>query len=393
MAKEISDVIASGWFSPGPKVKAFEEGIARIHQAKHGIMVNSGTDALRLSLLAMKKINQWNDGDEVIVPALTFVATVNIVKQCGLVPVLSDVNSKTWVFEGSDWTEKITPKTRAVIPVHLFGLPADMPRIVYTAQSYGIKVLEDSCESMSSGFIGQWGAETGASKTYESVGSFGDAAAFSTYACHLIVTGVGGVATTNNDELATMIRSLANHGRDPYFLGGQSGDGKDQKELISRRFLYKHEGYSCRVSEFEAAVGIPQLDTIKKNISRREAIANLYKMELWDLAFDGTVSLQGKPCNRTHANMMFPILLAEGYDRDAVCLDLESAGIETRPALPLVTQPVYEGLWNPKDYPVAYAMATRGFYVGCHPGMSDQDAGYVSDTLRKSVSRRVSVAA
>lgn len=380
MAKGVLDVLASGWFSPGPKVAEFEEKFAQAHGVKHAILVNSGTDALRISLAALKEHYGWADGDEVVVPALTFVATVNTVLQVGLKPVFFDVDEHTFLCEGTGWINAITDRTRALIPVHLFGLPCDMPFITDVARRRGIRVIEDSCEAMGVGLA------------QGKVGSFGDFGCFSTYSCHLIVTGVGGIITTNDDELCSLARSFANHGRDPFFLGGKTGEGKDPAELIKRRFTYYFPGYSARVSEFEAAVGIPQIAELPRTIAARSKIADEIKTSLPREFFQ----TQTHPFTRTHAHMMFPVVLREpSIDRDAYCLCLEQAGIETRPLMPLLTQPVYQAMWpnlNEK-FPVASRLSKRGFYVGCHPGMDSRDAAYMVEKMISCVENGDTVAA
>jgi dTDP-4-amino-4,6-dideoxygalactose transaminase len=395
--KEVGDVLRSGWFSPGSKVAEFEKRFAEIHDVPHAIFVNSGTDALRIALSSLKEHHGWKDGDEVIVPALTFVATVNIILQVGLKPVFVDVHSQSYVLEDESFLKAVTPKTRCVIPVHLFGLPCNMPVVGYHAGVANLRVIEDSCECMGVGFLNQWGPETGISQESKKqlegqVGSFGDFGCFSTYACHLIVTGVGGLITSHSYELDQLARSYANHGRDPFFLGGQTGIGKDPKDLIKRRFTYERVGYSSRVSEFEAAVGIPQLKSLKENVHRRNVIAKVIETELPPMDFQ----MQWHPVNRSHAHMMFPIVLTDdSIDRDEFCYGLEQKGIETRPLFPLLTQPVYQKLWPGLDekYPIAKRISERGFYVGCHPGMTDKDIEYLTDTLKAQIHKEVSVAA
>ena len=394
MLNGVVDVLHSEWFSPGPRVKEFEEAIAQIHGSKYGMMVNSGTDALRIALLSLKEKFGWQDGDEVIVPSITFVATVNVILQAGLKPVIADVDPLTWVLEHYEFSEKFTDRTRCVIPVHMFGLPADMPRIKGFCENRGIKVIEDSCEAMGVGFHSQWGSETGAPKVYNPVGSFGDFACFSTYSCHLIVTGIGGLVTTSNNDLDELARSYANHGRDAYYIGGKRVEGKDPRELIEKRFLYHRTGYSARCSEFEAAVGLAQINGLASNVKRRQQIADELRTSLTELEFRNLIKMQRIPVNRTSANMMFPILLKDkSLDRTQICMELEAAGIETRLGMPLVTQPVYQSWLNPDEYPVGKNFAQRAFYVGCHPGMNDADVFYLIKHLRSSILKEVSVAA
>lgn len=200
----ILDVLASGQFSPGPKVKEFEEKFARLHKAKYGIFVNSGTDALRLSLLALKEKYGWEDGSEVVVPSLTFVATVNVILQAGLKPFFIDVGMydhclNPWNFKHCMETS-IHHDVVAMMPVHLFGQHCDSFTFEM-AKKYKLKVLEDSCETILNPLKG-------------------DVSCHSTYMAHHITTGVGGIALTNDKELMLLIRSYANHGRNIAYLPG-----------------------------------------------------------------------------------------------------------------------------------------------------------------------------
>ena len=148
-SQSMAEVVDSNWLSPGPRVKAFEETFSSYHDQKHGVMTNSGTDALRIALAALKEKNGWKDGDSVLVPAGTFVATVNVVLQLNLVPRLVDVSK--YDFNMDPWCLRqapMTPDVQCVIPVHLAGLPCDMPKILDVAKDHHLSVLEDSCEAM-----------------------------------------------------------------------------------------------------------------------------------------------------------------------------------------------------------------------------------------------------
>lgn len=374
----VREVMDSEWISPGPKINEFERRFAKAHDCAHGVMVNSGTDALRIALATLKEVHGWQDGDEVIVPALTFVATVNIVLQNGLKPVFVDVEADTFNLDPAKIAKARTSKTRAIIPVHMFGLMADMYAI--RKETEGLKVIEDSCETMGARFV-----------LGGVCGSLGDIACFSTYACHLIVTGVGGIATTNNEEYASIMRSYANHGRDPYFLGGYNQELKNPVLLIERRFLYHRVGYSSRVSEFEAAVGLGQLERLPTIIRQRQSNARKLAKLLSPVRYLDAGPLQipdTSPIDRDHAFMMFPIVIRdENINRDEYCLYLEKHGIETRPLMPLLTQPVYKKLWGDisEDYPVAHRATTQGFYVGCHQKVTDDDLKYMADIMIKGV--------
>jgi len=179
----LAQVISSNRLSYGPFSKKFEQKFAKAHGTRFGLFMNSGTSALQVALAALKEKYQWKDGDEVLVPAATFIATSNVILQNNLTPVFVDVDEATYNIDPSLIENKITKRTRCIIPVHLFGLPCDMKPIMNIAKRHNLRVLEDSCETM---FAKDQG---------KSVGSFGDIACFSTYVAHLIVTGVGGVGS------------------------------------------------------------------------------------------------------------------------------------------------------------------------------------------------------
>ena len=172
---------------------------------------------MQIAIAALKEANHWEDGDEIIVPALTFIATSNTIIQNNLKPVFVDVENGSFNIDPKKIEDKVTNKTRAILPVHLLGLPADMTPIMQIAKRHGFKVIEDSCETMFARYKGK------------SVGSFGDIGCFSTYVAHYIVTGVGGLNVTNNPKLATIMRSLANHGRDSIYITIDDDNTKSKK--------------------------------------------------------------------------------------------------------------------------------------------------------------------
>jgi perosamine synthetase len=175
----VMEALSNNRLSYGPMMQRFETELARMHGCRFGIMSNSGTSALLLALQALKELHGWADGDEVIVPAVTFVATANIVLHNRMVPVLVDVDRLYYELRPELIEQAITPRTRAIIPVHLFGQPADMEPIVAIARRHSLKIIEDSAETMFASCNGK------------RVGSLGDIGCFSTYVAHLIVTGVG----------------------------------------------------------------------------------------------------------------------------------------------------------------------------------------------------------
>lgn len=365
----VAEVLDSGRLSYGRFTAAFEAEFARFHECRFAIFCNSGTSALQVALHALRERGGWQDGDEVIVPAVTFVATVNIVLQNRLHPVFVDVEPDYYAIDPARIEAAVTPRTRAIIPVHVFGQPADMAAISDAARRHGLRLLEDSCEAMFVRYRGR------------SVGAWGDAACFSTYVAHLIVTGVGGLMTTNDGDLAVMMRSLINHGRDGIYLSMDADHTTDPRrlfEIVSRRFAFIHMGYSYRGTEMEAALGLAQL-------RRREEIIGAHQRNAAYLTeglrpFEHWLQLPAIRAGAEHAFMMYPIVIRdETLPRDDLIRFLEERQIETRFMLPLLNQPIYRRLFGDLEpsYPVARTINARGFYIGCHQGFSQDDLDYI----------------
>jgi len=357
----VDQVLSSAQLSPGPFCREFETRFARLYQAKHALFLNSGTDALRLSLIAMKEKFKWPDGSKVAVPALTFVASVNVILQANLEPYFVDVGMHDYNMNPDNLSRRLEDGTQnvvAVMPVHLFGQQADMPAIARIAEKHKLRILEDSCETVGAGPL------------------WGDISCFSTYQAHIVATGIGGLAVTSDDELNEILRSLANHGRDPSYLPGYrtpeiSGD------LLKRRFRFLRNGYSCRASEFEAAIGLGQLERLEQNlVQRRDVAAQLFKR----LDQYAGLKLPTPVYPRLHSYMMFPILLKQTSRavKEDLLLDLENAGIETRDMMPVTNQPVFEKYFKDASFSVADEINRSGFYVPCHPGMTQADIDYIA---------------
>jgi len=367
----VIEVLNSNQLTYGPMTKRFEQEFALYHQVKHALFMNSGTSALHVALAALKDYHGWHDGDEVIVPAVTFVATTNIVLHNNLNPVFVDVEPDTFNIDPQKIEEKISKKTRAIIPVHLLGLPATMGPILELAKEYRLEIVEDSAECMFAKYDGQ------------SVGSMGTIGCFSTYVAHFIVTGVGGFATTNNSKLAIDMRSLMNHGRDGIYLSSTDDkglEGKALEEVVSKRFSFIHVGHSMRCTELEAAIGIGQLAKSAEIINRRKEIANFYTENLKQ--FEDKIQLPYCPQDRTHSYMLYGLVLKNEGKRELVNY-LENLNVETRDLLPLINQPIYKRLYGDleKIYPVAKHINHSGFYIGCHPYMTDDEVQFVVEAF------------
>ena len=381
MREYILDVLNTGRISYGPYISRFENEFSRLHESSFGVMSNSGTSSLHVALQTLKIHHDWQDGDEVIIPATTFVATANIVLHNNMKPVFVDIEPDYYGIDPNLIEEKINDKTRCIIPVHLFGMPCQMDKIMRIAFKYNLKVIEDSCETLFASFDGK------------SVGSFGDIACFSTYVAHTIITGVGGISITSSPEYAVTMRSLINHGRDSTYISIDDDEGKDLdqlSEIIGRRFSFIHPGHSFRITELEGALGVAQLEDWNANISQRQNNARFLSEYLTDFTEDLQLPIV-RPSS-THTYMVYPIVM-KNESKEKICNYLESRGIETRDMTPLINQNFYKNEYNIKkgDYPVSDWVIERGFYIGCHPNITPTLLNHVINTFANYYRKDVTV--
>ena len=369
--KYLGQVIKSNRISYGPFSQKFEAAFGSAHGCRYAMFCNSGTSALHIALAALKEEHGWSDGDEVLVPAVTFVATANIVFHNRMTPVFVDVDPLSYNIDPALIEAKITPKTRAIIPVHLLGLPADMDPIRGIAQRMNLKIIEDSCETVFGTYKGR------------KVGSLGDIGCFSTYVAHYIVTGVGGFATTNNRALAVRLRSLMNHGRDSiyYQIDGDDGvSGAKLHEIVAKRFSFVSMGHSFRCTEFEAAIGLAQMKDHDKIVRARQANARRLTEGLEDL--QEHLQLPTVPEGLEHMFMLYGLVLRH-EDKTGLVHWLEDHGIETRDLLPLINQPIYRKIFGDLEpkYPVAANINRRGFYIGCHQYLARGEVDFMIERI------------
>lgn len=241
------------------------------------------------------------------------------------------------------------------------------------AERFGLEILEDSCETMFARYEGK------------PVGSFGTAACFSTYVAHLLVTGVGGFVTTNDPEMAIGVRSFLNHGRDSIYLSiddDQGVSGEELRNIISRRFKFIRTGHSFRCTEFEAALGLAQIEEYETIIEARSRNASYFLERLRPLEEAGDVSLPIVPTNAEHMFMMFPVIVHRDRKTELVN-HLEEGRIETRDLMPILTQPVCQEIFGDltDKFPVASYNSTNGFYMGCHQFISERNLEYMADRV------------
>jgi len=365
MIGRVVDVLKSGRISYGSQCRTFEKRIAMMHGCEFGVLSNSGTSSLQVALQTLKELHGWQDGDEVIVPALTFVATVNVVLHCRLTPVLVDIEPDYYGIDPDLIEEAITDRTRCIIPVHLFGRPCRIDEVCQLARKYELKVIEDSCESM---FVGR----PDANGVHIPVGGWGDIGCFSFYVAHLLTCGIGGMSVTSNGQYAAYMRSLVNHG----LCLDELPTGEDyDPTFLSRKFQFNRIGHSFRITELEAAIGLAQLETYQ-DMMRARALNVSYLHE-------GLSQLPGLrlPVENDQPHMMFPIVACE--PKHNIMYHLNLSGIEVREMVPLTNQPAYTGMWDESDYPVAHHINRYGYYVGCHEGMTTEQMDAIIEAHEK----------
>lgn len=343
----VLDCIDSTWISSvGKYITAFEESFAQFCGVRHAIATNNGTTALHLALVAM----DLQPGDEVLIPTVTYIATANAVRYCGGVPVLVDVCSDTMNIDPNDMERRITSKTRGVIPVHLYGHPAEMDPIMALARKHGLFVLEDAAEAHGAEYKGR------------KVGSFGRCATFSFFGNKIVTTGEGGMVTTNDDALAARLRLFRGQGMDP-----------------NRRYWFVEVGYNYRMTNIQAAIGLAQMEGIAQAMAERVRLANWYDEALAPLA-DQLVLPRTAPWAR-HVFWMYTVFLRSGgaERRDAVMKALDAQGVETRPVFyPMHVLPPYQ---QPSTFPQADAWSARGINLPTHQLLTPEDVQRVARIL------------
>lgn len=381
-AKNVINVLKTGRLTYGVYSKRLEEKFASMHDCKFAILSNSGTSSLHVAISALKEQYKWNDEDEILVPAITFVASVNTIIQNRLKPVLVDVHSEYYNINVNEIEKRITNKTRAIMVVHIFGQPCDMDAIINICKKYNLRLIEDSCETMAAKYKGKV------------VGSFGDVSCFSTYVAHLLVTGVGGFSLTNDPKLATIMRSLVNHGRDNIYISIDDDNFRwnnkkksKYKEIINKRFNFKRIGYSYRITELEAAIGLVEIDKIINNIKVRNHNAMYLTLKL--RKYNKYLQLPSVIPNANHCFMVYPIVIKpqDKFLKNELLFHLERNNIETRDLMPITTQEAYTDIFKSIDleneYPVADYLNKNGFYIGCHQYLTQVDLDYIFDVFER----------
>lgn len=372
--ESVLEPLRSGWLVQGPKVREFEEKWSAFTGARHSIAVTSCTTGLYLALAALG----FSPGDEAIVPAFTWISTANVVEHLGGRVVFCDIDLTTFNLDVGQIERNITPRTRAILPVHLFGLAADMAEINAIAERYGLWIVEDAACGFGARYYGQH------------VGTFGHAGCFSFHPRKAITTGEGGMITTQNDALAEKLRRLRDHGAAMSDL---------QRHLGARPYLladHPDAGYNFRMTDLQAALGAAQMDRAADIVRERRRVAQRYDEAFADLLWLRT------PTHRKgydHGYQSYPCLFQPepispdsipriNQARNAWMDALQRAGISTRPATHAVHMLTYYrekyGI-KPEDFPNAWAANDCSISLPLFHGMTDEEQEYVIDRVRTSL--------
>jgi len=353
--------IESGWITQGPKVKEFETNFAERHQVKHAFAVSNCTTALHLALVACG----IGPGDEVLVPAFTWVSTANAVKYCHATPVFVDIDIDTFNIDIDKIKDKITSKTKAIIPVHLFGLCADIDLIKQKFPQ--LKVIEDGACAAGSALNGK------------PAGGLGDVGCFSFHPRKSVTTGEGGMLTTNDDEIAVHLDRLRNHG---------ASISEEQRHHGPKPYIlsaFEMVGYNYRMTDIQGAIGVVQLKKLDHFIDERQQWADYYAEQLKDIPW---LKLPQVPDGYKHGWQSYVTYIDESIapkKRNDIMEYLQQLGISTRPGTHAVHMlDVYAKMYgiDPQDFPNAYKADQHSMSIPMHNKMTKEDFEYVVEALK-----------
>jgi perosamine synthetase len=350
--EELNNLIQAfkeGWISSkGRFVQEFEEGFSDYLDVKYGVATSNGTVALHLALETLG----ISAGDEVIVPTLTFIATANSVKYTGAKPIFVDSHPNYWCIDPEEIEQHISSRTKAIIPVHLYGHPSEMDKIMDIAKAHELFVIEDSAEAH------------GAEYKKKKVGSFGDIACFSFYGNKIITTGEGGICVTNNKKLVQKMRILRDHGEDP-----------------NKKYWYNMVGFNYRMTNLQAAIGVAQLEKLDEFIKKKRKIAKLYNELLKNVK---GISLPPEEPWAKNIYWMYSVLIGDDYSltRDELIEEFGQKNIETRPFFkPIHTMPPYKSRENQQ---VAEELSKKGINLPSFVELEKAEIERIAQIIRQN---------
>ncbi len=341
----VTEALDTGWISSaGPCIQKFEEAFAGYIGVKHAIFTTSGTAALHVA----QRTLDIGPGDEVIIPDFTMIASPFSTMYTGATPVFVDINPETLNIDAALIEAKITANTKAIMPVHIYGLPCDMDPIMEIARKHNLMVIEDAAEVHGATYKGK------------KCGSIGTINAFSFYGNKIITTGEGGMITTNDDVLAQRARWL-----------------KDLAHSPEKRFRHEELGFNYRPTNMQAAVGLGQLEEIDRLLERKRSMAALYKEGLGGI---DRLRLPTEKDYGTNVYWMYAVMVDEG--RDELCAALKEKGVDTREFfLPCHSQPAIN-LQADEAFPVTEDASQRGFYLPSGLAITDDQIAYVCECMK-----------
>jgi perosamine synthetase len=356
-----NEAIDTNWISSAGKyIEKFEEDFSKYCGAKYGISCSSGFAALHLACAALG----LKEGDEVIVPTFTMAACINSIIMTGAKPVLVDCDKETYCIDANKIEEKITERTRAIMPVHIYGHSCDMEKILQLAEKYNLFIIEDAAEAHGAEYKGR------------KVGAIGHVGCFSFYANKIVTTGEGGMCITNNLELAERIKRLRNHAFDV------------------PRFIHKEVGFNYRLTNLQAAIGVAQVENIEMLVEARRNVGIRYNQELKDVK---ELILPVEKDYAKNVYWMYGVVLSDevSLTKEEVMEKLKEEGVDTRSFfVPMHKQPAYvnKTVENAPDcegdFSISDKISERGFYLPSSSNITDEEIRFVCDKLKNIISGR-----
>jgi len=358
----VSECIRTGWISSaGHFIEEFEQKWAAYCGMKFGIAVSNGTTALQVAARCLG----LQPGDEVIMPTFTIISCALAVVECGAVPVLVDSDPRTWCMDVSQVEAKVTLRTKAILPVHIYGHPVDMDALFELAEKYHLAILEDAAEVHGAEYLS---GRDGPNPAWKRCGGMSDISCFSFYANKLITTGEGGMLLTSREDLAEKARSLRNLCFRP-----------------ERRFYHTELGYNFRLTNLQAALGLAQLERFEQIVAKKRWMGQSYTERLKNIP---TIQLPVEEPWARQVYWMYGLVLNEstGMDAPDLARRLKAKGIETRPFfLGMHEQPVFlgRGLFQGERYPVAERIARQGLYLPSGLALTQEQLEQVCDGMHE----------
>lgn len=344
--KYVLDCLESTWISSiGAYIDKFETALADITGASHAIVVCNGTVALHLAVHCL----DIGPGDEVIVPSFTYIASVNAIAQTGATPVFAESRESDWLLDPTKIEALITPRTKAILPVHLYGAVCDMPAIMEIARKHRLKVIEDCAESLGATLHGQH------------TGNFGDIGTFSFFGNKTLTTGEGGAVIAADPALSQRLRMV-----------------KGQGQSMTRRYWHEELGFNYRMTNIAAAIGFAQSERLPQILARKRALAEFYRA----LLSDWPVTFQKPDAGVVSSDWLVSVLLPRGCDREQLMKDMAAQQVETRPVFFCAHHmPTYAGRVHAMPTPIAEDIAARGISLPSYPTLTETNQRRVVDVL------------